>query len=154
MWKYWHCLHQLWQDIPPPEGLELLQRDQQEVASDACNSFLWQDVFFFFILYVCLCVGCWWLMTSEKDLRSASSKEKSNADMVVMRMTWSNMRMILRTCNSQAREKKGCASHEDWEGPESPDVEGRRAGKIWFLKLVKYICGNKKHRHSHSYNVQ
>ena len=24
----------------PPEGLELLQRDQQEVASDACNSFL------------------------------------------------------------------------------------------------------------------
>ena len=70
-----------------------------------------------------------------------------------MRMTWSNMRMIIRTCSSQAREKKGCASHEDWEGPESPDVEGRRAGKIWFLKLVKYICGNEKHRHSHSYNV-
>ena len=53
------------------------------------------------------------IMTSEKDLLSASSRETINDDMVVMRMTWSNVRMIIRTCNSQAREKKGCASHED-----------------------------------------
>ena len=53
------------------------------------------------------------IMTSEKDLLSASSMETINHDMVVMRMTWSNVKMIIRTCSSQAREKKGCASHED-----------------------------------------